>query len=282
MAEGEYLIARRRWFVTRLRIKVPEHIRAELRDPQLEEETLRFLELLRGKIKVLTLDLKETVNLLRTRAERKGIRLRRTLAPHKRGFCAICVGKQSLHYPYFRKVTEGKTKSEFVTKKELKGILTLCNFTPQEIKGFFLRVDIRHDLIRLYHYTLLYLSRIGVLPEEVEESLLLSDRALRVRRRKPEVKPKKIRRHTVPEMPPTLQVTSEELVRQVVKAIEPEIKNKVEEMVENALKMHSAYALYLIKKAMEETELKVVWRGYMELVVGKEKVPLGRMLVMEE
>ena len=107
-----YIVGRGRLgFYHRLHRGIPEHVRAELRDVELEETMLRSLELLKRRIRVLTSDIKETVKLLSIRAEQKlGIRLRTRMIIHKRRFCVLCLGERSLHFPYIWELPKGGCK----------------------------------------------------------------------------------------------------------------------------------------------------------------------------
>lgn len=150
-------------------------------DEEFKKAVIDFLSHLRGKIKEITEKMREYVQFMklyvRNNTDYYVFSWSSRCSSGSR--CYLCLGRFNLHYPNFslipkkligfRKIKSGKFR---VKREEISSFLKFCGLTDKQAKLFLLLEKERDSLIRLYHYIILCLSRLQLLPIEYEWKLV--------------------------------------------------------------------------------------------------------------
>lgn len=160
-------------------IDAPESVKQFLKHQKFHEVAIKYLEQLEGKIRQLTSRLRETTQLVKTQIRSKTNYYIRVRGRRCNKGCLICLNRFPLHYPELYRVPNWHrlgifppAKKEYLNKEKEIALFSFCGISPDKINEFYRTKEMRHDLIKLYHYTVLCLSHFGLLPEAFKWGLI--------------------------------------------------------------------------------------------------------------
>ena len=150
-------------------------------DEEFKKAVIDFLSHLRGKIKEITEKMREYVQFMKLYARNNTDYYVSSWSSvcESGSHCYLCLGRFKLHYPNFSLIPKKligfrkiKGRKFRVKREEIPSFLKFCGLTDKQVKLFLLLEKERDSLIRLYHYIIICLSHLRLLPIEYEWRLV--------------------------------------------------------------------------------------------------------------